>query len=84
MIPQSELWATLALEGNDRLIDLLHKAEQGIPGYTTVIVTKAGFSEDDDVHNAVLDWLTGHPQINIFNPGNEIVNLELALHGERK
>jgi hypothetical protein len=83
MTPQSEmfddtrpfdLWAALAAEGNHILMEHLHKAEKGEPGYGTIVVTKAGFSEDDEVHNAVLDWLQEH-KINICNPGNDIANL---------
>jgi len=73
------VWDRLASDGNFELISKLQMVEKGYPGYGTVVVPAGGFSEDDDTHNAVLDWLRGH-HINVLNPGLLITKLERALH----
>jgi hypothetical protein len=69
----------LTLEGNFALIKKLHRIERKELGYGTIVVPAEGFSEDDDVHNLIIDWLN-LLGVNIFNVQNEIANLELALY----
>ena len=73
-----DIWERLTLEGNHDLIAKLHYVEQGEAGFGTIVVPVEGFSEDDDTHNAVLDWLREH-NVNILNPGREITILTKAL-----
>lgn len=77
-IPPEALWDHLAAQGHLTLLEKLHHVEQGAPGYGTIVVPKEGFSEDDSIHNAVLDWLHTH-NVNVLNVSNEISNLHLAL-----
>lgn len=74
---------SLALDGNFELIETLRHAQNKEPGYGTIVVPKQGFSDDDDVHNLVLDWLC-EQKINVLNVQNEIANLEYALYGAVK
>ena len=69
----------LAEEGNFDLIAKLQHVERQTPGFGTIVVSREGFSEDDSVHNEVLQWLQEH-DVNVFNPGLEITRLERALH----
>ena len=75
-----DIWVALAIEGNSKLIKLLHRIEKNEPGFGTVIVPRAGFSSDDDLHNAVLGWLKGKG-VNVWSPQNETAGLEYALRG---
>jgi len=75
-----DIWVALAIEGNSDLIKLLHRVENNEPGFGTVIIPIIGFSFDDDIHNAVLDWLK-RKGINVWSPGNEQACLEYALKG---
>lgn len=65
----------LMANGYWETIEKLKHVEAGTPGYGTVVITAAGFSDDDDTHNAVLDWLR-EKKVNIFNPAREIALLE--------
>ena len=76
------LWERLTQEGKFELIELLRHVEQGEDGFGTVVVHKEGFSENDETHNMVLDWLEER-KINILNPGLEKTRLEGALYGSR-
>ena len=73
------LWLTLASEGKFDLIEKLHKAFNGVPGFGTIVVTKEGFSVNDQTHNMVLRSLKEHG-VNVFDVMSEIGNLERALH----
>ena len=73
-----DIWIALALEGNSDLIKLLHRVENKEPGYGTVIIPKEGFSFDDDIHNAVLDWLKVKG-VNVWSSENEQAGLEYSL-----
>ncbi len=75
-----DVWIALTFEGNTDLIKLLNRVERKEEGYGTVIIPQAGFSSDDDVHNAVLQWLKGKG-VNVYSPHNEQASLEYALHG---
>lgn len=74
----NELWSRLALEGNFKLLHTLQRAERREDGYGTIVVKKEGFSEDDETHNMVLDFLE-QIGVHIFNPGIEITKLQAAL-----
>jgi hypothetical protein len=75
-----EIQAFLIQEGNFPLIDKLHRAECREPGYGTIAVPKQGFSENDYIHNSVLEWLKERPYIHVFNPTVLIGRMEHALH----
>jgi hypothetical protein len=75
---QTSLWDRLIAENNIPLIEKLHKAETHTPGYSIVIVPTNGFSEEDDTHNAVIDWLKEN-NIPYLNVTHEIAELEHSL-----
>lgn len=77
--PTFSLWEKLALDGKFELITLLRRVEMKEPGYGTVVVPHEGFSERDDIHNLVLDWLVEH-DVNVLNVGLEVACLERALN----
>lgn len=79
--PTMVLWERLAEEGNFELIEKLRRVEKREPGYGTIVVPYEGFSEDDETHNLVLDWLEEH-RVNILNIGLERARLEQALYGK--
>lgn len=68
----------LALEGNFELIQKLARIERKESGYDVIVVPKEGFSENDDVHNLILDWLKLQG-VCVMNVQKVIANLELAL-----
>lgn len=70
----------LAAEGNTTLIANLNRALRRESGYETIAIPKEGFSEDDETHNTVLDWLKEH-DIHTINPIKEIAELEKTLYG---
>lgn len=72
-------WILLAAEGNDKTLRLLQKVEQKQPGYSTIIIGPNGFSENDDTHNAVLNWLRDR-NVMVYSPQNEIYHLNKSLH----
>ena len=76
-----ELWSRLTVEGNFELLSRLRRAECREPGFCTIVVGKTGFSEDDETHNMVIDFLK-QIDVHVFNPGLEATKLEMALHGE--
>lgn len=76
--PTSTLWEKLAMEGKFDLIEKLRRVEVGEAGYGTVIVPPEGFSERDEVHNLVLDWLD-EQGVNVLNVGLEVARLQKAL-----
>ena len=71
------VWIALISEGNFELIEKLRKAERMEPGFTTIVVTKEGFSQNDRIHNMVLWWLKKH-HVHVLDVMHEIGNLELA------
>jgi hypothetical protein len=79
--PTTALWERLAEEGNFELIEKLRRVEKGELGYGTIVVPHDGFSEEDETHNLVLDWLEEHG-VNILNVGLEKARLEQALYGK--
>ncbi|TRZ51297.1 MAG: hypothetical protein D4S01_05130 [Dehalococcoidia bacterium] len=73
------VWDRLAAEGNHTTIEKLRNVEAKTDGFGTIVITKEGFSENDDTHNAVLDWLK-QQKVNILNVPREIYQLKRALH----
>lgn len=73
------LWDALVLNGKFSLLQKLHNAEINFAGYATMVVPPEGFSENDTIHNMVLDWCQDH-KITVLNPGLEIERLERTLH----
>jgi hypothetical protein len=71
-------WVALVAEGNHGLISKLKRAVDGEPGFGTVVVNSKGFSENDETHNMVLDWLR-EKGVHVLDVPYEIGNLELAL-----
>lgn len=67
------MWEQLALEGRHSLITTLRHVEQGTPGYGTVVVPTEGYSDNTDVHNAVLEWLRARDVLSLN------VSLQVAL-----
>jgi hypothetical protein len=76
-----ELWNRLAIEGNHDLIAKLAFVERREPGFGVVIVPPRGFSENDETHNAVLDFLRDDLGVEVVNPALEKTRLRRALHG---
>ena len=74
----NQLWITLALEGNTDLLSKLHRAENKEPGFSIIVVPKNGFSENDETHNAVIEWLQSH-EILALNPRVEAARMKVAL-----
>jgi len=72
------LWEILAADGKFELIDKLRRVELREPGYGTIVVPKEGFSDNDEIHNIVLDWLE-EQNVNILNVNLEIARLKRAL-----
>jgi len=79
--PQT-VWDMLAAEGNLSLIERLKMVEQRYPGYGTMVVPEEGYSDDDDTHNAVIDWLRAH-DVNVLNTRTTIARLEKACIWKR-
>lgn len=77
------LWDTLASEGNIDLINKLVRVSNREEGFGTIIVPKKGFSEEDDTHNAVLDWLKNN-DVNVVNPRLSIAKLKEALREDKR
>jgi hypothetical protein len=73
-----DLWTRLIEEGNFPLIEKLRHVERQDPGFGTITVPPAGFSQDDGTHNQVLTWLHRR-RINILNPDLKIQYLSNAL-----
>ena len=78
--PTATLWERLAMEGKFDLIEKLRRVEKSEDGYSTLVVPPEGFSESDQTHNIVLDWLEERG-VNVLNVGLEKARLEHALHG---
>lgn len=76
----NNLWNRISGEGNFELLTLLHKVEKREAGYGTVVVPKEGFSDSDDTHNMVLEWLEEH-RINVLNVRVCVARMKHALHG---
>lgn len=79
--PTELLWERLATEGNFKLIRKLRRVEMGEPGFGTIVVPKEGFSESDDTHNLVLEWLEER-DINVVNLGLETARNNLVITGQ--
>jgi len=73
-----DLWIRLVLEKRFDLIKKLHRVELKEPGYGTIVVTKEGFSDNDQTHNMVLKFLNKN-KVNIMNPGLEEARLKYLL-----
>jgi hypothetical protein len=71
----NELWERLVEEQNFELIDRLHKMENKVPGYTSIVITQNGFSTNDKTHNMVIQWIKRHRYINLVNPRKIISEL---------
>jgi hypothetical protein len=69
------LWEALVLDGNFSLVQKLHSAEINFPGYSTIVVPINGFSDNDRIHNMVLDWCKER-HIRMFNVNHQIALLE--------
>jgi hypothetical protein len=70
-----ELWDRLVEEKNFELIDRLHKIENRVPGYTSIVITQNGFSTNDETHNMVIQWLKRHRYVNLVNPRKIVYEL---------
>ena len=68
------LWGRLAGEGNLELLSRLNRIEKREAGYGTVVVPKEGFSDNDDTHNMVLDWLEARG-VNVLNIGLSVARV---------
>jgi len=75
-----KLWTLLVTAGRHDLVNLLHDVEMGTKGFGSVVIPLKGFSEDDNIHNAVIDFLKTQP-VNLVNPVRIKHELETALHG---
>jgi hypothetical protein len=75
------LWDRLAAECNWPLIEKLRMVEDGVGGYGTIVCPATGFSENDETHNAVIDWLKAK-KVNVLCPDSIIKRLFIALHGQ--
>jgi hypothetical protein len=71
------LWQALVLDGNFTLLSKLHNAEIKFSGYGTLIVPTEGFSDNNRVHNMVIDWCREH-KVRLFNVSHHIAILENA------
>lgn len=74
------LWDRLAAEGNWPLIEKLRMVEEEVGGYGTVVCPPKGFSDNDETHNAVVDWLQLR-NVNVVCPDSLIKRLFMSLHG---
>jgi len=75
------LWGRLVGEGNLELLSRLSRVEKHEAGYGTVVVPKKGFSDNDDTHNMVLDWLEARG-VNVLNIGLSVARMKYALRGK--
>jgi len=78
----TNIWAALTLEGRMDVIAKLHMVEIGEGGYGTIAVPKEGFSDDDTVHNAVIDWLKDHG-VHVLNTRMTAARLARSLRDRR-
>lgn len=78
-----ELWNRLAAEGNHELIAKLAYTERREPGFSVIITPRKGFSDNDQTHNAVLDFLRDDLGVEVINPALEKTRLRRSLHGWR-
>jgi hypothetical protein len=72
-----DLCDMLMANGHWDTIEKLKHVERGTKGFGTVVITPAGFSDDEETHKAVLDWLH-KKKVHVFNPSREIACLEDA------
>lgn len=75
------LWNRIVGEGNLELLSRLNRVEKREAGYATIVVPKEGFSDNDDTHNMVLDWLEARG-VNVLNIGLSITRMKYALREE--
>lgn len=78
---QKSLWDMLASDRKFDLIEKLKHVEDQEGGYMSIVVPPEGYSENDDTHNAVLDWLQDHG-VNIINVNLSVERMRRALHPE--
>jgi hypothetical protein len=55
--PTWALWEVLIEQGEFDLINKLRRIEMREPGFDVIVIPKEGFSQNDFVHNLVIDWL---------------------------
>jgi hypothetical protein len=75
---KTDVWLDLLFENNFSLIDKLHHVENKDSGFGTVIVPEQGFSQNDVIHNKVLEWLK-KKKVNVINPPLIIERLKRTL-----
>jgi hypothetical protein len=75
---KTDVWLDLLFENNFSLIDKLHHVENKDAGFGTVIVPEQGFSQNDIIHNKVLEWLK-KKKVNVINPPLIIERLKRTL-----
>ena len=80
-ISTEKLWELLVEDGKHDLVKILQHVENKDIGYGSIVMPAQGFSEDDNIHNMVLDWLLER-NINIVNVGHEIACLKRSLYPE--
>jgi hypothetical protein len=73
------LWKLLVEHGEHELLYKLNVIEKYNIGSVIVPSGVKGFSYRDDIHNMVVRWLK-LKGINVWNPENEAIELERALH----
>jgi hypothetical protein len=75
---KTDVWLDLLFENNFSLINKLHHVENKVSGFGTVIVPEQGFSQNDIIHNKVLEWLK-KKKVNVINPPLIIERLKRTL-----
>ena len=78
MFIPNRLWDLLAAEGNFDLINKLQHVELEEDGFRTIIIPDIGFSDNDETHNLVVEWLKGRCRA-VYNVGCEIERLKRSL-----
>lgn len=78
-ITTNMLWKLLVEHGEHELLHKLNVIEKYNIGSVIVPSGAKGFSHRDDIHNMVVRWLK-LKGINVWNPENEVIELERALH----
>jgi len=73
------IWRTLASESKFDIIEKLKRIERNESGYSTIIVPKNGFSENEETHELILEWLE-EKHVNVVSVEKEIRDLNDALN----
>jgi hypothetical protein len=66
--------AQLLLEGREDTLAKLREVDAKTPGYGVIINKKEGFSECDDIHNHIVDYLQKQG-ILVYSPETEAIKL---------